>query len=188
MSKCKSCSGGGVNGIEDAKYTAVAAAVVGAVITGRIDQAITTNADGTKKVNFLADNPMAKNAAFIAAGLAITAFMPGEMYAGLGIGWAAYGGYNLVEELMKKDDVVAGVYGLKMRPPTNIAGVHGQQNGLRTLPGNYGISPSLIAGVNCNNYQGSNYAQQQAMNVAQKMAVPEKVKSRMPLGDLTIGL
>jgi hypothetical protein len=144
MARCKKCTAkSGVYGIEDAAYIEVASAVVGATVMGRVDQMATQDEAGAPRDNFLANNPMAKNALYVAAGLGITAFMQGEMYKGLGIGVAAYGGYNLVEGFLQPDTTTT-VNGLKFMPPRNIAGVHG----LRTLPGNYGVAPSIVAGVN----------------------------------------
>ena len=166
MAKCKSCSKkNGVYGIEDAKYTAIAAAVVGAVLTGKIDEAATINADGTMKDNYFANNPTAKNAAYLAGAIAISAFMPGEMYQGAAMGVASYAGYQLVQEMMKPDTPV--VAGLAFRPPTNIAGVHGQNGRLRHLPGNYGIAPSLVASVDTP-YEASNINRSQVMQEARK--------------------
>ena len=158
MAKCKKCtSKSGVHGLEDAPYMEIASAVVGGVVMGKIDELATTNADGTMKDNYFANNPTIKNAAYLAAGIALTAFMPGEYAKGAGIGIATYSGYQLVQEFMKP----AAVSGLTWKPPTNIAGV----NGLRTLPGNYGIAPTNIAGI----YDvGSNVQQSRTMQQAQK--------------------
>jgi len=147
MAKCKSCASKShqVYGFEDAPYIEIAAAVVSNYAAGKVDEMLTTDETGAPKPGFLTDNPMVKNAAFIVAGVGLTAFMKGEMYKGAGIGLAAYGGMELITGLMKP----ATVTGLRWQPPQNIAG-------MRTLPGNYGIAPNLVAG-----YQGSNYAQEE---------------------------
>jgi hypothetical protein len=152
---CKTCAAsGGVYGFDNAPYMEIASAVAGAVVLGKVDEMVTTEDDGTAKDNYFANNPTIKNVAYVAAGVAMTALLPGEMYKGVGIGMAAYGGYALVTDLMKTD-AVSGINGLKFVPPRNIAAV----NGLRTLTGNYGVAPGLIAG-----YEGSNYAKEQVID------------------------
>jgi len=155
MAKCRSCAtsrNAQVTGFEDVPYVELASAVVAGYGASKIDTMITENADGTAKEGFLVDNPMARNALFIGAGVGIMAYMKGDMYKGAGIGMASYGGLKLIEGLMTPaDPTVTGVNGLKWSPPSNIAG-------LRSLPGNYGVAPSLVAGTG-RSYAGSNYEQ-----------------------------
>jgi|TARA_R110000824_G_C15231140_1_gene678583 hypothetical protein len=154
MAKCRTCATkrpSQVAGFQDVPYTEVAAAVVTSYAAGKVDTMLTTESDGTAKTGFLVDNPMARNGLFLAAGVGVLAYLKGEMYKGAGIGLATYGGYQLIQGLMTPKD--ATVTGLRWVPPTNIAGLN---DGLRTLPGNYGVAPDLVAG-----YQGSNYAQEE---------------------------
>jgi hypothetical protein len=173
---CKKCSAG-VYGIDDAPYMEIAGAVLGGVLTGKVDEMATQNEDGTPKDNYFANNPTIKNVAYLAGGIGITAFIPGGLdpamrktLTGVGMGVATYAGYQLVQEFMKPDSVS----GLVWKPPTNI-------NGLRTLPGNYGIAPTNIAGIN---YQGSNYAQENTMKAAENYSSAMK----MPLNGLVRAL
>lgn len=155
MAKCRTCATkrpSQVAGFQDVPYVEVASAVVASYVAGKADQMITTEADGTARTGFLVDNPMARNALFIGAGVGVLAYLKGEMYKGAGIGLVTYGGYQLIQGLMEKVDGSA-VTGLTFLPPQNIAGLH---TGLRQLPGNYGVAPELVAG-----YQGSNYAQEE---------------------------
>jgi hypothetical protein len=140
--KCKTCANDGVYGIEDAKYIEVASAVVGAFVSGKVDEMIVNDADGVPKDNYFSNNPTVKNAAFVVAGVALTAFMPGEMALGAGIGMATYGGYNLITELMNKDATVSG---LTYRRSGNIASIEN-----RMQKDALGLRPANIA------YQGSN--------------------------------
>lgn len=179
MGKCKKCTASqNVNGFEDAPYMEIASAVVGAIVTGQVDKMITTTDTGTTKDNYLANNPNIKNAAFLAAGVTLTAFMKGEMYKGAGIGLATYGAYKLYETAMSN----AGVSGLAFMPPRNIAGVNGM---IRTLPGNYGV-----AQPNIGSFQGSNYAESdlyaaQKYNSAKNSPVQP---DRMKVGNLVRAL
>jgi len=154
MAKCRTCASkqpATVMGFEDAPYIEIASAVAGAYASSYVGNMLTNNSDGTPKEGFLVDNPMVKSALFIGAGIGLTAFMKGDMYKGAGIGMATYGGFELITELMKPaDDAVTG---LRWQPPTNIAGMN---DGFRTLDGNYGIAPNIVAG-----YEGSNYAEEE---------------------------
>lgn len=154
MAKCRTCATkrpSQVAGFQDVPYVELASAVVASYVAGKADTMITTEADGTARTGFLVDNPMARNALFLGAGVGVLAFLKGEMYKGAGIGLATYGGYQLISGLMTPDTTSA-VQGLTWVPPQNIAGLH---DGLRQLPGNYGVAPNIVAG-----YQGSNYAQE----------------------------
>ena len=154
MAKCKTCATkrpAMVTGFNDVPYVELATAVVSSYAAGKVDTMLQQEADGTARTGFLVDNPMARNGLFLAAGVGILAYMKGEMYKGAGIGLATYGGYQLIETLMTPADA-SGVSGLTFLPPQNIAGLN---DGLRHLPGNYGVAPDLVAG-----YQGSNYAQE----------------------------
>lgn len=151
MAKCKSCvqkRNQAVYGFEDAPYIEIVSAVVSNYAAKKLDEMLTTDESGAPKEGFLTDNPMVKNAGYLAIGVGLTAFMKGEMYKGAGIGLAVYGGMELINSLMNP-----AVTGLRWQPPQNIAG-------LRTLPGNYGIAPNLVAGHE-SGYQGSNYAQEE---------------------------
>ena len=155
MAKCRSCAtsrNAQVTGFEDVPYVELASAVVAGYGASKIDTMLTENPDGTAKVGFLVDNPMARNAMFIGAGVGMMAYLKGEMYKGAGIGMASYGGLKLIEGLMTPATPV--VAGLRWSPPQNIAGMH---SGMRTLPGNYGVAPNIVAGTDT--YQGSNYEQ-----------------------------
>lgn len=155
MAKCKTCATkrpATVTGFEDVPYVELATAVVSSYAAGKVDTMLQQEADGTAKTGFLVDNPMARNGLFLAAGVGILAYMKGEMYKGAGIGLATYGGYQLIDSLMTPADTTSSsVQGLTWMPPQNIAGLN---DGLRHLPGNYGVAPNIVAG-----YQGSNYAQ-----------------------------
>jgi len=152
MAQCKKCASKRpitVAGFEDAPYTEIATAVVSAYATDYVSNMLTHEADGTPKEGFLTDNPLVKNALFVAGGIGLSAFMKGKAYMGAGIGMATYGGFQLIQELMKEEaPTTQGVNGLRWQPPTNIAG-------LRTLQGNYGIAPNIVSG-----YSGSNYAEE----------------------------
>ena len=155
MAQCKKCASRQpvvVAGFEDAPYTEIATAVVTAYASDYVSNMLTHDADGVPKEGFLTDNPMVKNALFIAGGIGLSAFMKGKAYQGAGIGMATYGGFQLIQELMKEAPDT-GVTGLRWQPPTNIAGMSG---GVRTLQGNYGIAPNIVAG-----YGGSNYAEEE---------------------------
>ena len=170
MAKCKTCATrrpSQVAGFQDVPYTELAAAVVTSYAAGKVDTMLTQESDGTARTGFLVDNPMARNGLFLAAGVGVLAYLKGEMYKGAGIGLATYGGYQLIQGLMTPADDSAAVTGLTWMPPQNIAGLN---DGLRTLPGNYGIAPDIVAG-----YQGSNYAQ-------------EDVESQMEVSGLTRAL
>jgi hypothetical protein len=146
MKKCKTCSkDAGVYGIDDIPYTEIVSAVVSAIATAQIDKAVTTNADGTAKENFLATNPMMKNALYLVGGGLLTS-MDGEMYKGAGIGMATYGGFNLVQGLMEQYmPTTNGVTGLKFVPPQSMVGnVPAKQLGLYHIPGNSGVAPSVL--------------------------------------------
>lgn len=163
--KCSKCSGkkrrsrvAAVNGFDSIPYMEFAAAAVGAIVTGYADKMATTNEDGTAKEGFFTDNPTAKNAIYVAIGLGLTAFMEGEMAKGAGIGIAVYGAYNLAQNLMKPADTVTGmgVNGLVYMPPQNIAGY---VNGLNRIPGDYGVAPDNIFGME--DSTGSNFVREQ---------------------------
>ncbi len=166
MSKrCRTCASKKspqVMGFEDAPYVEIAAAVVTNYAASKVDEMLTTDETGAPKPGFLTDNPMIKNAMYIGAGVALTAFMQGEMYKGAGIGLAAYGGMELIKGLMT--DTTTGVTGLMWQPPQNIAG-------LRQVPGNYGVSPSIVAGTD---YEASNYAKEE---IIEKQAVSGLVRA-----------
>jgi len=157
MAQCKKCASRQpvtVAGFEDTPYVEIASAVVSAYASDYVSNMLTHDADGVEKEGFLTDNPMVKNALFIAGGIGLSAFMKGEMYKGAGIGMATYGGFQLIQELMKEEPATTqGVNGLRWQPPTNIAGMSG--GGMRTLQGNYGVAPNIVAG-----YGGSNYAEE----------------------------
>lgn len=156
MAQCKKCASKQpvtVLGFEDAPYIEIASAVVSAYASDYVSNMLTSESDGTPKEGFLVDNPMVKNALFIGAGVGLAAFMKGKAYQGAGIGMATYGGFMLIQELMKEEPAGSGgLHGLRWSPPQNIAGMN---DGLRTLQGNYGIAPDLVAG-----YGGSNYAEE----------------------------
>ena len=154
MAKCKTCATKrpvSVTGFEDVPYVELATAVVSSYAAGKVDTMLQQEADGTPRTGFLVDNPMARNGLFLAAGVGILAYMKGEMYKGAGIGLATYGGYQLIDSLMTPATTTSSVQGLTFMPPQNIAGLN---DGLRHLPGNYGVAPNIVAG-----YQGSNYAE-----------------------------
>ena len=156
MAKCKTCATkrpASVSGFEDVPYVELASAVVSSYAAGQVDKFLTTEADGTAKTGLLADNSMARNGLMVAAGVSMLAFMQGEMFKGAGIGLATYGGYNFIQDLMTPATTTSSVTGLTFMPPQNIAGLN---DGLRHLPGNYGVAPSIVAG-----YEGSNYAQEE---------------------------
>jgi hypothetical protein len=149
MKKCKKCSSkSSVNGIEDIKYMTVAAAIIGGYATGMADKTATKNADGTAKDNYLANNPTVKNVLYLAAGLGVMAYLPGEMGEGLGAGIATYAGYQLIEGFMTKDP--DAVNGMTFVPPRNIYG-------LQQYPGDYGIAPTNIYGTGIYDNVGNNY-------------------------------
>jgi hypothetical protein len=139
--KCKTCSkSASVYGFEDAPYMEIAYVTAGAYATSYVEKFLTTNADGTSKTEgMLVEQPMLRKGLFVAGGVGLSAFVQGDVYKNLGVGMATYGLYGLVEELMKPKDQTTSVTGLKFVPPQNIAG-------LRTLTGNYGIAPSIVAG------------------------------------------
>ena len=179
MGKCKKCtSNQGVYGFEDAPYMEIASAVVGAIVTGQVDKMITTTDTGAAKDNYLTNNPNIKNAAFVAAGVTLTAFMKGEMYKGAGIGLATYGAYKLYETAMS----TAGVSGLAFMPPRNIAGVNGM---IRTLPGNYGVAQPNIGSFKGSNYAESDLYAAQKYNSAKSSPVEP---DRMTVGNLVRAL
>lgn len=145
---CKTCrQNAGVYGMEDIPYTEIASAIVAAIATAQIDKAVTTNADGTAKDNFLANNPMMKNALYLVGGGLLTS-MDGEMYKGAGVGMATYGGFNLVQGLMEQympTSSTSGVQGLQFVPPSRMVGqIPAQKLGLYSIPGNSGVAPSII--------------------------------------------
>jgi hypothetical protein len=135
--KCKTCANGGVYGFDNAPYIETISAIIGAVVTGKVDEMIVMETDGTAKDNYLANNPTIKDAAGVAAGVALTALVPGEMAMGGGIGIATYFGYNLVTKLMNKEPSVTGL--TTYRRPGNIASIHN-----RTSPNNLGLNPANI--------------------------------------------
>jgi len=178
MGKCKKCaSSQGVYGFEDAPYMEIASAVVGAIVSGKVDEMITTDATGATKDNYLTNNPNIKSAAFLAAGIGLTAFMKGEMYKGAGIGLATYGAYQLYQTAM-----APAVTGLSFMPPRNIAGVNGM---IRTLPGNYGIAQPNIGSVQGSNYGESDLYAAQKYNSAKNSPVQP---DRMKVGNLVRAL
>jgi len=136
---CKKCKGvAAIHGIEDAPFTEIGIAIVTAVATAQIAKAVTTNADGTPRDNFLAKNPLALNALYLGGGIWLTS-MEGEMYKGSGMGLAVYGGFGLIDGLMKQFMPTVGYI-----PPQAIAGMT-LENAFKIGPSSYGIQPSLIA-------------------------------------------
>lgn len=139
MSKsCSKCSAG-VNGVEDIPATKLASAVAAAIITAELDKAVTVDATtGAPKDNFFAKNPMAKNAAYVAAGLFLTT-MDGDMYQGAGEGMVVYGGYNIISEAMEKagSGSIGGT--LNYIAPQSITGQYGPSS-----TSAYGINPSVL--------------------------------------------
>lgn len=150
---CKKCSQSAkVSGMEDVPYMEMIAATVTAVAANKVDDMLTKNADGTAKTGFLVDNPMVKNLLFVAAGVGLTSYMDDEISKGVGIGAVTYGGYAIIMELMAKmyppqTPPVNGVYGMMAVPPQNIGSVSPMNAAPRLVTGNYGVSPSIIDGM-----------------------------------------
>ncbi len=133
---CKKCAG--VSGMDDIPTMEIAAAAVAAIATAQIDKAVTVDANGNPKDNFFAKNPMAKNAAYAAAGVMLTT-MKGEMYQGAGIGMAVYGLTNIVTQFMEQN-ANAGVYGpVNYKPPSVIGGKFGPTSSASSM-----INPSVL--------------------------------------------
>lgn len=137
--KCRTCSKSAqIYGLEDAPYMEIATVTASAYGTAYIDKMLTTNSDGTPKTEgMFVEQPLLRKALFVAGGVGLTAFMKGDLYKNVGVGMATYGLYGVVESLMQPS--TSSVTGLTFQPPTNIAG-------LRTLTGNYGVAPSIVAG------------------------------------------
>lgn len=164
MSKCKSCSkSAGVYGVDDIPYTTIGAAIASALVTAKLDIAVTENADGTPKDNFLAKSPTMKNALYLIGGALLTS-MDGEMYQGAGVGMATYGGFNLVQGLMEQYSTPTGVGSLQFIPPSSIGKLPGQY----TIPGNAGTAPSILG---LNKRQGVNINELSKSKQVQKMPV-----------------
>lgn len=142
---CKSCKNdAGVSGMDDIPTIEIASAIAAAIATNQIDKAVSLDENGTPKDNFFAKNPMAKNAAYVAAGIFLTT-MEGEIYKGAGVGMATYGGYNIVNGFLEKP-AASGIYGSQSTfiPPQHISGTFGPSSSSA-----YGIIPSILG----NQYQ-----------------------------------
>lgn len=98
---------------------------------------LTTNADGTPKTTgYLVENPKVKDALFLAAGLAATAYAGGnDMILGAGLGLASYAGMKLIEGFYSP--AVSGFSAYVQ--PANIAGYH--------VSGNAYVPPANIAAL-----------------------------------------
>lgn len=143
MAKCKSCSTKrrkySVGAIKDIPLQDIGLAIASAVATQQVDKMLTEPKDGVPQENFLAKNPMVKNAMYLGGGLLLSQ-MKGNMYKSLGTGLSVYGGMELFKSLL--DQYTTSVSGVGYIPPQTI----GNLPGLYSLPGDYGVSPSIIAG------------------------------------------
>lgn len=147
--KCSACSKkAAVGGFEDAPYTEIASAIVAGYAAGYVDKMLVTNPDGTAKTTgMLVENPPARAALFIAAGVALTAYMKDEMSKGAGIGLATYGGYQLIDYYMQQNAAANGVNYVY----ANNQNINGNNPGLKipghNSPGSYGYAQSNINSV-----------------------------------------
>lgn len=119
--KCKSCSAA-VDGfsVENINFALIGSAVAGALVTDKVDQFIKKNPDGTPKTTgYFVENPKAKDAAILAAGVLTTMMSDGnQMVTGLGVGVAVFGGFNLIKSMMTP----AAAAGIGYIAPQQIAG------------------------------------------------------------------
>lgn len=137
--KCKTCAAG-VSGMNDIPVNTIAAAIVAAIAIGQVDQMVSFE-NGQPRDNFFAKNKMAKNAAYLAAGIFLTS-MPGELYQGAGTGLAVYGGFNLAQDMLEISGT-GSIYGnVKFIRPTSLSGIKG-----------YGIEPSILGSNEKNRFQ-----------------------------------
>lgn len=144
MASCKSCSTKrrkySVGKIKDIPLQDIGLAIASAVATQQVDKMLTEPKDGVPQDNFLAKNPMVKNAIYLGGGMLLSQ-MKGKMYKSLGTGMSVYGGMELFKSLLDQYTQTA-VAGVGYIPPQTI----GSLPGLYSLPGDYGVSPSVIAG------------------------------------------
>ncbi len=152
MSKCKTCKNKSsyVGGIEDIPYMEMIAATLSAVAAGKIDELLTTNSDGTPKVNTFTESPMIKNAAFIIAGLGLSAYLDDETAKSAGVGMVVYGGFNLIQSYMNPT-AVSGMAQMVGRPPRNIGSVSPMDAAPMFSNMAYGVVPSTIGEIETGN-------------------------------------
>lgn len=150
--KCKKCSESSVSGMESVPMVEMLAATLTAYTASKVDKALTTNADGTPKTGFLTENPLVKNALYIAAGVGLASYMQDEISKGIAIGSVAYGGFGVIEQFMNQwtgsaTPSAAGLYGVQFVRPQNIAGVSPLNAAPRTSLSASGVVPSVIDGT-----------------------------------------